>query len=242
MDNLKALIDGEYDNYASMSGINTDGIQELLGKISRLPKDQQGKAIKNLIKRKGAPAGIGNSRYEMEQKLDQLPKEIMDGLINKRLQLADTRFYVVKDISGKNSIDVFQGTDQKGVGLGNLANQKLEKDNWLLFYAMIMRYAAPGGGGGAGASLTADFSHIVPIIRNGEFEFEAGNKKLVGLTTCSMFDTRERHDVPIGYWKVDNTKVIEPQVEIKMPVKFTAAAEVSTFLRVELLGTSVIPY
>lgn len=241
MDTLKALIDGEYDNYSSMSGINTDGLQELLGKISKLPKDQQGKAVRNLLKRKGAPAGIGNSRYEMEQKLDQLPKEILDGLMNKRLQLADTRFYVVKDISTKNSIDIFQGTDQKGVGLGNLANQKLEKDNWLLVFAVLMRYAAVAGGT-LNPSLVADYTHIVPIIRNGEFEFEAGNKKLIQVTSMSVFDTRERHDVPIGYWKLDNTKIIEPQVEIKMPVKFTTAAEANTFLRVELLGTSVIPY
>lgn len=241
MDNLKALIEGEYDNYPSMSGVNTDGIQELLGKIAKLPKDQQGKAIRNLMKRKGAPAGYGNSRYEFEQKLDQLPKEILDGLMNKRLQLADTRFYVVKDISSKNSIDVFQGTDQKGVGLANLANQKLEKDNWLLIYAIMMRYVAVVGGG-ANPYLSADFSHIPAVIRNGEFELEAGNKKLVGLNDCSCFDTRDRHDIPIGYYKLENTKVIEPQVEIKMPVKFSAATEANTFLRVNFLGTSVIPY
>lgn len=241
MDTLKALIDGEYDNYSSMSGVNTDGLQELLGKISKLPKDQQGKAVRNLLKRKGAPAGIGNSRYEMEQKLDQLPKEILDGLMNKRLQLSDTRFYVVKDISTKNTIDIFQGTDQKGVGLGNLANQKLEKDNWLLVFALLMRYASVVGGG-ANPYLSADFTHVPAVIRNGEFEFEAGNKKMVMSTSLSVFDTRDRHDVPIGYWKLDNTKIIEPQVEIKMPVKFAAAAEANTFLRVELLGTSVIPY
>jgi hypothetical protein len=34
----------------------------------------------------------------------QLPKEIRDGLLNKRLQLADTRFYVVKDIISMNQI------------------------------------------------------------------------------------------------------------------------------------------
>lgn len=239
MDTLKALIDGEFDNYSSMSGVNTDGLQELLGKISKLPKDQQGKAVRNLLKRKSAPAGTGNSRYEFEQKLDQLPKEILDGLMNKRLQLADTRFYVVKDIATKNSIDIFQGTDQKGVGLGNLANQKLEKDNWLLFFAIMMRYGVAAGGGTYG---TVDFSHIPPIVRNGEFEFEAGNKKLVGLMENSAFDTRERHETPIGLYKLENTKVIEPQVEIKMPVKFTAAAEAGAFLRVQLLGTSVIPY
>lgn len=235
MDNLKAIMDGEYS--AAMLGINTEGAQELLGKISRLPKEQQSKAIRNLFKKTSAPTGSGNSRYEMEQKLDQLPKDIIDGLINKRLQLADTRFYVVKDIAGKNSIDVWQGTDQKSVALGNLANQKLEKDNWFILFGIRMLYAESAGG-----KESADFSHIPPIIRNGEFELEAGNKKLVGLTENSAFDTRERQDIPIGYYKLESTKIIEPQVEIKMPVKFGAAANVNAFLRVVFIGTSVIPY
>lgn len=236
MDNLKALIEGEYDNYSAMTGINTDGVAELLGKIAKLPKEEQAKAVKNIFRRR-LPNGMGNSRYEMETKLDQLPKEILDGLLNKRLQLVDTRFYVVKEISAKNTIDIFQGTDQKSVGIGNLANQKLEKDNWLLIFGIIMRY----GEGVAGAG-SVDFSHIPPIIRNGEFELEAGNKQLVGLSDCTCFDTRDRHDIPIGFWKIDNTKIIEPQVEIKMPVKFTAAANANSFLRINFVGTSVIPY
>lgn len=238
MDNLKALTDGEYSNNSDLLGIDTDG-GDLLGRISRLPREKQAIAIKNLIRRGGGavPAGSGNSRHEMEQRFSLLPKEIRDGLLNKRLQLADARFYVVKDISTKNSIDVFQGTDQKGVGLGNLANQKLEKDNWFIIYAIVMRYAVSATG-----ALDADFSHISPIIRNGEFELEAGNKKLIGLTDCTNFDTRDRHDMPIGFYKVENTKIIEPQVEIKMPVKFTGAAPATSYLRVGFIGTSVIPY
>jgi hypothetical protein len=100
-----------------------------------------------------------------------------------------------------------------------------------------MRYAVSAGGG-----LEADFTQIPAIIRNGEFELEAGNKKLIGLTDNTVFDTRERHDIPVGFYKLENTKMIEPQVEIKMPVKFTAAAAATTFLRVGFIGTSVIPY
>lgn len=238
MDNLKSILEGEYSNNADLMGINTDGA-DLLGRLARLPKDQQATALKQIMKgaKTGAPSGSGNSRHEMEQKFLQLPVEIRQGLMNKRLQLADTRFYVVKDISGKNSIDIFQGTDQKGVGLGNLANQKLEKDNWFIIYAILMRYAVSASG-----ALDADFTHIAPIIRNGEFELEAGNKKLIGLTDSSSFDTRDRHDIPIGFYKVENTKIIEPQVEIKMPVKFTAASVATSFLRVGFIGTSVIPF
>lgn len=234
MENLKSLMEGEYGNNADLLGINTDGA-DLLGRISRLPKEQQATAIKQLIR--GKDSGGSGSRQEMEKRFMQLPKEIRDGLLNKRLQLADTRFYVVKDISGKNSIDVFQGTDQKGVGLGNLANQKLEKDNWFIIYAILVRYAVSAAG-----SATADFIDIPAFIRNGECELEAGNKKLIGLTDNTIFDTRTRTDVQIGFYKVENTKIIEPQVEIKMPVKFTAAAPATSFLRVGFIGTSVIPF
>ncbi len=235
MDNLRALVDGEYENYASMAGINTTGsLQELLGKIQSLKKEDQSKAIRNLLKK--AHRNERTSRSEMEQKIDLLPKEIIDGLLNKRLQLADGRFYVVKDISNKNSIDIFQGTDPKAVGVGNLAQQKLEKDNWFLLFGVMMRYTTDVN------PLTADFSHIDSIVRNGEFELEAGNKKLVALIDNSVFDTRGRNDIPIGYWGWDNCKVIEPQIEIKMPVKFGSASAANTALRITFIGTAVIPY
>lgn len=238
MSDLKGLLEGEYSNNADLLG--ADEGADLLGRISRLPKDQQGKALKQIMKRGGSGYGNGSSRAELEQRFSQLPKEIRDGLLNKRLQLADTRFYVVKDIQAKNTIDVFQGTDQKGVGLGNLANQKLEKDNWFILFAIRMLYAenpiASGGGN------TADFTEIHPIVRNGEFELEAGNKKLIGLQECSCFDTRNRHDLPIGYYRLESTKIIEPQVEIKMPIKFSTVANANALLRVSFIGTSVIPF
>lgn len=227
---------GEYDNTADLLGINMEG--DLLGQIAALPKQRQAPALRAIINSK-RPAGSiaeANSRQEFERKFMQLPKDIREGLLKKRLQLADTRFYVVKDISTKNQIDVFQGTDQKNVAMGNLANQKLEKDNWFLLSAIRMLYAVNPD------KETADFGIIAPYIMNGEFEFEAGNKKLVGLIDNEAFDTRNRTELQIGFYKLHSTKVIEPQVEIKMPVKFGAAAPANAWLKVVLIGSSVIPY
>ena len=153
------------------------------------------------------------------------------------MQLVDTRYYIIKEISGKQSIDVFQGTDNKNVGLANLANQKLEKDNWFLLSAIRMVY-----GESADGKEKADYVIIPPVIMNGEFELEAGQKKLVGLIDNNAFDTRSRSDIPVGYYKFHNTKVIEPQVEIKMPVKFAAVANANSFLKIVLIGSSVVPY
>lgn len=229
------FLGSEYDNVADLMGIDTDG-GDLLGRIARLPKDRQGAALKRLM-RPSLTIGDNNSRKELEKKFAQLPKEIKEGLIKKRLQLVDTRFYIVKDISGKLTIDVFQGTDNKNVGLGNIANQKLEKDNWFMVSAIRMLY-----GESADGKEKADFKELPPVIVNGEFELEAGQKKIVGLITNEVFDTRNKTDVSIGYYKLDSTKIIEPQVEIKMPVKFASAANPHSFLKVVFIGTSVVPF
>lgn len=229
MDTDNDFLGSEYDNVPDLLGIDN-----FLGAVARLPKEKQAAAIRKFIGGKGNP---NTSRAEMERKFSQLPKEIREGLDKKRLQLADTRFYVVKEISAKASIDVFQGTDNKNVGLGNLANQKLEKDNWFIISGIRMLYAVSATGRDK-----ADFGICPPEILNGEFELEAGQKKIFGLTTNEIFDTRSRTTLAVGYYKLESTKIIEPQVEIKMPVKFTTAAAGTTFLKVVFIGTSVIPY
>lgn len=231
------LGNSEYNNAADLLGDEPE-FSEAIRRIAGLPKEKQSDAIKSLMKSKRPIYVIeNNSRIEFQTRFKQLPKEIKDGLLKKRLQLADARFYVVKDISDKNIIDQLQGTDQKQVGIANLANAKLEKDYWLLLSAMRLVYAVSPTG-----ALTADFTHIPPIIRNGEFELKAGEKKIVALIGNDAFDTVGRTDVPIGYYKLHSVKIIEPQVEMQMPIKFTAASAPTTFLKVVFIGTAVIPF
>lgn len=229
------FLGSEYDNSADLMGIETNG-GDLLGRIARLPKDRQSAALRSLM-RQSVSVGDNNSRKELEKKFAQLPKDIKEGLIKQRLQLVDTRFYIIKDIAGKLTIDVFQGTDNKNVGLGNIANQKLEKDNWFIVSAIRMLYGESPEG-----KEKADFKELPPVVINGEFELEAGQKKIVGLITNEVFDTRNKTDVSIGYYKLDSPKIIEPQVEIKMPVKFASAANPNSYLKVVFIGTSVVPF
>lgn len=222
---------------AELMGLDNDGAAELLGRINRLPKEKQGGALRRLLKRPALKIGGNNSRDEFQEKFDLLPKDIQRGLNAKRLQLVDTRYYIVKDISGKANIDVFQGTDAKNVGLANIANQKLEKDNWFILSAIRLVY-----GESAEGKEKVEFKELPPVILNGEFELEAGQKKVVGLVTNEVFDNKGRTDVPSGYYKLHNVKVFEPQVEIKMPVKFAAAANRDAYLKVIFIGSSVVPY
>lgn len=236
MNELDMLMDGEFGNIGELLGVDTDTYQSLMGQIKKLPPAQRLKAAQKLVNNTPVTLQRG-SRHEMEIRFGQLPKEIRDGLLKKRLQLVDSRFYVVKEITSKSSIDMIQGTDQKSVALANLANAKLEKDNWFIVVAVKTVYAE------SAAKEDAAFTQIPAFIRNGEFELEAGGKKMIGLTDAEIFYTNNRDDIEIGTYKLENPKLIEPQVEIKMPFKFGKAAGSTTcWLKTTFIGTSVIPY
>lgn len=228
--NQDEFLGSEYDNSPDLMGVHG-----FLAGLAKLPKEQQAEYTKRMMRSKRIVLIPNSSRIEMEGKSFLLPKEIGDGLIKKRLQMADTRFYIVKDIAGKNTIDIFQGTDNKAVGLGNLANQKLEKDNWFILSASVVRTAVNVD------KETATFGEPANYVTNGEYELEAGQKKLIGLMSADCFDTRNTR-LPFGYYKYESVKIIEPQVEIKMPFKFAYPAPAQSWIRVTFIGTSVIPY
>ncbi len=229
--NNEELLGGEYDNAPDLMGV-----EGFLAGLAKLPKEKQAEYTKKMMRSKKVVLVENSSRIEMEGKSFLLPKEIGDGLMKKRLQMADTRFYIIKDIGGKSTIDITQGTDNKAVGLGNLANQKLEKDNWFLLSAIrVLTAASPD-------KESAQFGEPGFFVTNGEWELEAGQKKVIGLMSADCFDTRGNTQKQYGYYKLHSTKIIEPQVEIKMPFKFAYAAPPTSWIKVVFIGTSVIPY
>lgn len=236
MDELDNIIESELNNVMELAGIDTESYQQLVGKIKTLPPNKRVKAVKKLISDMPITIQRG-SRYEMEMRFGQLPKDIREGLLKKRLQLVDTRLYVVKEITSKSSVDMMMGTDQKAPGLGNFAQQKLEKDSWFLLAGVKLLYAE------SATKEAANFGLIPAIVRNGDIEMEAGGKKLIGLNDGEIFNTFNRYDVEVGSYKLDSAKVIEPQVEIKMPLKFSAAASSTVcWLRLTMIGTMVVPF
>ncbi len=234
---LENIMESEFNNVMTLAGIDTETSQGLLGAIKKLPPAQRVKAMQKVVSNTPITLQRG-SRHEMEIRFGQLPEDIRKGLLSKRLQLVDQRFYVVKEITSKSSIDAIQGTDQKNVGLANLANGKLEKDNWFLLCGLKAAYAV------SDTKEAADFGLIPPFIRNGEVELEAGTKKILPSSfDAEIFNTKDRTDIEIGSFKLENAKIIEPQVEIKMPFKFaTGAGSTVCWLRVTFIGTSVIPF
>lgn len=236
MSEVENILDSEFGNLMELAGVDTDTYQSLMGQIKKLPPAQRVKAAQKLVNSTPITLQRG-SRYEMEIRFGQLPRDIRDGLLKKRLQIVDQRFYVVKEITSKSSIDMLMGTDQKAQGLANIANGKLEKDQWFILTGLKALYCVTD------TKETADFGLIPPFVRNGEFEMEAGTKKILPPIDAEIFNTKDRSDVEIGSFKLENPKMIEPQVEIKMPFKFAAGAGVAVcWMRVTFIGSAIIPY
>lgn len=216
-----------------------DQQEALMGAIMKIASPAQKQAAMAKVLR---PVNVNEttmtSRGQAMSRMGALPVEIQRGLVEKRLQFADTRFYVVKAANAVTSIRMIQSSDVKAPGVTNINNGKLEKDNYFLLTGLILLSAV------AADPLNAAFDTVALAIANGDFEFKAaGNKYLLPKdSSCQVFDTNNRTDIENGLFKLDNPKWIEPQVDIEMNIRFSQATAANTNLKFVMVGVSVINY
>lgn len=220
-----------------VSGLSVEKTAELLGELDRLPIRNRAMFLKRMFsKQKAVASTASGSRGELMRRISALPQNIQDGLLAKRLQLVDTRFYQVKTVAGLKTIKMFENTDNKKAGLGNIANAKIEKDNYFLLNGIILL-----SGVDADRNKVA-FDLIPDVIRNGEFQLEANTKKIIGQINNEVFNTSGKSTLEKGLYLLENPKMIEPQMDIALNVDFAEVAVANTWLKAILVGSSVIPY
>jgi len=180
-----------------------------------------------------------NSRSKMMRLLHLFPKDIQDGLLNRRLQLVDTSYYFVKNVGGVKNIKMILDTDNKAAGLGNVSKQKLEKDNHFGLTDIILL-------AGVGATVGDPVFDIIPHeIMNGDFECKINGGKYITPASripCSVFDTTGRNDIQRGLWPLHNPKAAEAEQAMEFNIDFALPAAGNTWLKLELKGSSVAPY
>lgn len=213
--------------------------EALMGTIMKIPNPAQRQAAMSKVLR---PQNINEStmtsRGQAMSRLGALPKEIQQGLVQKKLQLVDTRFYFVKAANAVTSVRMIETSDTKAVGVTNVDRGKLDKDNYFLLTGLILL-------SGVNASpLAASFGTVATTIANGDFEFKcSGNKYLLPKdSSCQVFDTNNRTDIENGLFKLDNPKWIEPQAEINFDIRFPVATAANTNIKLVMVGVSVINY
>lgn len=231
----------EYNNMGALLGI--EGLEdnpELLGALKRMPPLKRQKVINNLTK--PTPPSRG-SRAEMEKHFGELPSHIKDGLTRGELRLADTIIYSVKPVTSK-TIKLFETQDDKEIGLRNISNAKLPKNQAFLVSGIVLL---------AGVSTDASKDKIMatkfgkieefPALASGEFSLKSNKKQIVPETSNYVFKTENMNQVPVGYYKLSNPRLIVDDILIEFTVELGTMEGIApnTQLFLALHGTITTP-
>jgi hypothetical protein len=231
----------EYNNSGALLGIDGVEHEELLGALKRMNPIQRMKVMQKLAG--GVPASKG-SRAEMEKHFDELPQHIKDGLLNKDLRLADTVIYSRKIVNSK-TVKLFETQDVKEIGLRNISNGKLPKNQALLVSGIFL-LAGVATANTSDKIIGARYGQLedFPTIANGEFTLKANKKIIMTDVDNSIFKTSNNHNLPIGYYKLANPRIIQDDILLEATVELGSLDGIDTdktFLYIGLHGTITTP-
>lgn len=230
----------EYNNAGALLGIDGNFDEELLGALKRANPVQRQKLV-NKITSTGARSR--GSRAEMEKHFAELPAHIKSGLSKGELRLADSVIYSIKPVSSK-TIKLFETQDDKEVGLRNISNAKLPKNQSMLVSGIIL-LVGKAESNNKDKIIGTKFSKIedYPAIANGEFSLKCNKKQIVPETPNVIFKTDQLHRVPVGYYKLANPRLIHDDMLIEMVIELGSMEGIqeNTFIYAGLHGTITTP-
>jgi hypothetical protein len=239
---MLGLLEGieEYNNQGGLIGLDGMDDPELLGALKRMNPLKRQKASNKLT----APAAASKgSRAEMEKHFNELPDHIKEGIGRGELRLADFTVYSRKLITSK-TIKMFETQDDKQVGISNISNAKLQK-NQVLLVSGIFLLAGVAADTTKDKIMSANLNVIsaFPTIQSGEFSLKANKKQIVPDTSCLVFNTTGFGTVPQGFYKLANPRLIADDLLIEFTVELGTmdSLPANTFLFVGLHGTVTTP-
>ncbi|GGA89990.1 hypothetical protein [Puia dinghuensis] len=236
------LLEGieDYNNAGALIGLDATDNNELLGALRKMNPIRRQRTI-NKLSSTGMPSR--GSRAEMEKHFAELPSYIKDGLAKGDLRLADTIIYSIKIVNSK-TIKMFETQDDKQIGLRNISNAKLPKNQALLVSGVILL---------AGSSVDQTVDNIMstnytglegfPALATGETDLKANKKQIFPETSNAVFKTSSYHNVPQGYYKLANPRLILDDILIELTVQLGTMNGIpnNTYLYAGLHGTITTP-
>jgi hypothetical protein len=239
LDVLEGL--GEYDNVGALLGLDgLEGNEELLGALRKMNPVKRQRVINSMASNGGKSRG---SRAEMEKHFGELPEHIRAALVSGDLRLADTIIYSIKPANSK-TVKMFETQDVKEVGLRNISNAKLPKNQALLVSGIILLAGIPADATtdkviGTKYGRLEDFASIA----NGEFSLKANKKIIMPETSIGAFKTDNMHNLPIGYYKLANPRLIHDDILVEATIELGSMFGIDplTHLFCGLHGTITTP-
>lgn len=236
------LLEGieEYNNGGALLGLDGVDGEELLGALRRMNPIQRQRTINKLASPGGQSKG---SRAEMEKHFGTLPGHIKEGLTKGELRLADTVIYSIKPVNSK-TLKLFETQDDKEIGLRNISNAKLPKNQAFLVSGIVL-LAGVSADATKDKIMATNFAAIeaIPALANGEFSLKSNKKLIVPETANNVFKTSNMHNVPIGYYKLANPRLIEDDILLEFTIELGTMDGIATNTQVfvGLHGTITTP-
>ncbi len=230
----------EYNNSGALLGIDGPEQEELLGALKKMNPIQRMRVMNKMAG--GVPASRG-SRAEMEKHFSELPQHIKDGLLKGDLRLADTIIYSRKIVNSK-TVKMFETQDVKEIGLRNISNAKLPKNQALLVSGIFLLAGIPTDIN-SDAIIGAKYDKIEDFaaIANGEFTLKANKKIIIADCDNNIFKTSNNHNLPVGYYKLANPRMIHDDILVEATIELGSMAglDPKTHLYIGLHGTITTP-
>lgn len=234
------FLNSEFNNAGELFGL--DAVAKM---IQNARPAQQAQIIK-----KAASAGqvkpSRGSRADMEKHFKQFPQHIKDALMKGELRMSDYTIYSIKQINSK-TIKMFEPQDDKEVGVRNISNAKLPKNSVFMVSGIYLLT----GTNPAPLNLTDGYKAIpfgsvatVPAILNGEFSLKANRKQVIPENqSIRRFNTNNDFTVPLGYYKLDNPRLIRDEEVIEFTIDLGTMLNIPAdqWMFVGLDGTGTTP-
>jgi hypothetical protein len=233
----------EYTNQGGLLGLDGND-EELVGEVmGALKRMHPLKRMRTMHKLTHPGHTSKGSRAEMERFFNELPAHIREGLKKGELRLADTVIYSIKPVT-QTTIKMFETQDVQEIGLRNISNAKLPKNQAMLVSGIIL-LAGVAASANAPDVMATDYEEIgaIPSIATGEFYLNGNKKQLIPETSNYVFKTRGYNLQQIGYYKLHNPRLIPDDVLIEFVVELGGMTNIApnTQLFAGLHGTITTP-
>jgi hypothetical protein len=230
----------QYNNAGALLGLDDIDNEEVMGALQKMNPIQRVRTINKLAT---PPPASKGSRAEMEKHFSELPAHIKEGLKKGELRLADTIIYSIKPASSK-TIKMFETQDDKEIGLRNISNAKLPKNQSMLVSGIIL-LAGVSADATKDKIIATNYDKIesIPAIANGEFSLKSNKKQIVPDTSNNLFKTGNMNLVPLGYYKLSNPRMIHDDVLIELTIELGTMDGIAanTYIFAGLHGTVTTP-
>lgn len=236
---IDEFLNSEYNAAGELYGL--DAVARVFPHASPAQKQQ---IIQKIVQNSQVQTSRG-SRREFEKFLPQVPKHVQAEMKKGTVRLSDYTIYSIKPVNSK-TIKMFEPQDKKEVGVRNISDSKLPKNMVFLvsgIYLLVGTNGDPTDPEGHKAIRFASVNSIAAIC-NGEFSFKSNRKQIIPENqSIRVFNTDNDHSVPLGYYKLDNPRMIrdEELIEFTVDLGTQLGIPANTWLFVALHGTVTTP-